>query len=136
MSDNAEELNIPQLFGTNVQKFRKERGMTQEQLSEKLKISQKHLSIIETGTQFASASLIGKLASVLEVSPAQLFGDYKHEVNYEQAKATANATVDVLRNVLDGKFSALYGQLNEIENLLQTKQNGFPPPGSGLTLPM
>jgi len=91
---------------------------------------------IETGAQFASASLIGKLASVLEVSPAQLFGDYKHEVNYEQAKATANATVDVLRNVLDGKFSALYGQLNEIENLLQTKQNGFPPPGSGLTLPM
>ena len=48
---------IPQLFGRNVRKYRKARKLTQEQLSEKLEISQKHLSIIETGTQFASASL-------------------------------------------------------------------------------
>ena len=53
---------IPQLFGKNVRKYRTLKKLTQEQLSEKLSISQKHLSIIETGAQFASASLIQRIS--------------------------------------------------------------------------
>lgn len=68
-------LDIPKLFGKNVQKYRKLAGLTQSELSKKLDISQKHLSIIETGIQFASATLIAKICTVLNVSPAALFGD-------------------------------------------------------------
>ena len=75
-TDNGEE-DIQKLFGKNVQKYRKQAGLTQEQLSIKLQISQKHMSIIETGTQFASAPLIGKIAEALNVSPAMLFGGYE-----------------------------------------------------------
>ena len=51
---NKEKPKIQILFGENVRKYRKKNGLTQEQFSEQLGISQKHLSIIETGTQFAS----------------------------------------------------------------------------------
>ncbi len=84
MEEKADEDDIPQLFGKNVQKYRKEMGLTQEQLSEKLKISQKHLSILENGTQFASASLIGRIATALNVSPAMLFGDSRNDINYDE----------------------------------------------------
>lgn len=68
-------LNIPQLFGKNVQKYRKLAGLTQMELSKRLDITQKHLSIIETGTQFASANLIERICEELNVSPAALFGE-------------------------------------------------------------
>ena len=69
------ELSIPELFGKNVQKYRKLAGLTQTELSKRLDITQKHLSIIETGTQFASANLIAKISEVLDVTPAALFGE-------------------------------------------------------------
>ena len=69
------ELNIPNLFGKNVQKYRKMAGLTQAELSKRLEITQKHLSIIETGTQFASATLIARISKELNVPPAALFGD-------------------------------------------------------------
>ena len=76
--------SIQDLFGRNVKKYRKAARLTQEQLSEKLGISQKHLSIIETGTQFASASLIGRISETLKISPGELFGgangDMKREI--------------------------------------------------------
>lgn len=102
---------IPKLFGKNVQKYRKKVGLTQEQLSIKLQISQKHMSIIETGTQFASAPLIGKIAEALNVSPAMLFGDYEHEVNYEQA----NATALLLEQFIQTQMQVLYSRLDRIE---------------------
>ena len=105
------ESAIPKLFGKNVQKYRKKAGLTQEQLSIKLQISQKHMSIIETGTQFASAPLIGKIAEVLEVSPAMLFGGYEHEVNYEQA----NATALLLEQFIQTQMQVLYSRLDKIE---------------------
>ena len=74
------ELDIPALFGKNVQKCRKQNGLTQAELSKQLEISQKHLSIIETGSQFASASLIARISKVLHVSPAALFGE---DINQE-----------------------------------------------------
>lgn len=68
-------LNIPQMFGKNVQKYRKLAGLTQMELSKRLDITQKHLSIIETGTQFASANLIERICEELNVTPAALFGE-------------------------------------------------------------
>ena len=112
-----EVLNIPRLFGKNVQKYRKEAGLTQEQLSERLKISQKHLSIVETGTQFASASLIGKIATELHVSPAMLFGGYRHEVNYDEV----NAIMAMMQGIFQNHMAGLNARLEKIERLLQRR---------------
>ena len=117
MEEKADADDIPQLFGKNVQKYRKELGLTQEQLSEKLKISQKHLSILETGTQFASASLIGRIAAALNVSPAMLFGGSRNDINY----AEVNAITTMMQNVIQGRMSALESRLDRMEQLLQNR---------------
>ena len=117
MSDQIEAQStpsIPVLFGNNVRKYRKEAGLTQEQLSRQLDISQKHLSIIETGSQFASAPLIEKIANALHVSPATLFGGEKQDVE-------ATKLFGMLDNFLRPRFAMLSSRLDKIESLLQEK---------------
>lgn len=117
MEEKADADDIPQLFGRNVQKYRKELGLTQEQLSEKLKISQKHLSIVETGTQFASASLIGRIARELNVSPAMLFGGSRNDINYEEV----NSIVTMMQTIIQNNMAGLESRLDRIEKLLQER---------------
>lgn len=64
---------VKQLFGQNLHTYRKLRKLSQEQLAEKLDISVKHLSTIETGKVFASAELIEKIAKELDISISALF---------------------------------------------------------------
>lgn len=66
-------MNVKEIFGTNIHTYRKQKKLSQEQLSERLEISVKHLSNMETGKVFASAELIETIALVLEVSVAALF---------------------------------------------------------------
>ena len=114
------ELNIPILFGKNVQKYRKLAGLTQSELSKRLEITQKHLSIIETGTQFASANLIGKLSDVLKVSPGDLFGGSSDEV-LNEIKMMREVIVSMLMNGIMGEFSTLDATLDDIKRLIQSK---------------
>jgi len=66
-------MSVKKLFGNNLHSYRKLRGFSQEQLAEKLNISVKHLSTLETGKVFASADLIEKLSDILNVSISALF---------------------------------------------------------------
>jgi transcriptional regulator with XRE-family HTH domain len=60
-------MNVKNVFGTNLKLYRKEKKLSQEELAEKVEISTKHLSEIERGIVFASASLIDKLAETLDI---------------------------------------------------------------------
>ncbi|MBQ9206405.1 MAG: helix-turn-helix transcriptional regulator [Treponema sp.] len=53
--------------------------MSQEQLAEKLEISVKHLSTLETGKSFVSAELLEKISEILEISPSALFYSAKEK---------------------------------------------------------
>ena len=64
---------IKKVFGTNVKYYRKKRLLSQEQLAEKLNITPKHLSTIETGATFVSAKLLEKITDQLLVSASALF---------------------------------------------------------------
>lgn len=66
-------MGLKQIFGNNLHSYRKLRGLSQEQLAEKLDISVKHLSTMETGKVFASAELIEKISKKLNVSISALF---------------------------------------------------------------
>lgn len=66
-------MSLKQIFGNNIHSYRKLRNLSQEQLAEKLDISVKHLSTLETGKVFASAELIEKIAKELQVSISALF---------------------------------------------------------------
>ncbi len=66
-------MSLKQIFGSNIHSYRKSRNLSQEQLAEKLGVSVKHLSTIETGKVFASAELIEKISDELNVSVSALF---------------------------------------------------------------
>jgi len=103
------EFDIPHLFGKNVQKYRKLAGLTQAELSKRLEITQKHLSIIETGTQFASANLISRISSELNVPPAALFGDDMNQTYFDHLYARLAThfenKINWLRNTLTQEIS-------------------------------
>jgi len=66
-------MEIKAFFGANLKRYRKEKHLSQEQLSEKVDISVKHLSKIERGLTFVSAELLEKLSLHLDISAASLF---------------------------------------------------------------
>jgi transcriptional regulator with XRE-family HTH domain len=74
-------MSIKSSFGENLKFYRKEKRLSQEQLSEKLDISIKHLSAIERGLTFVSAELLEKLSNSLEI-PAFLFFLREKEIFY------------------------------------------------------
>jgi transcriptional regulator with XRE-family HTH domain len=60
-------------FGENVKKWRKERGMTQEQLAEKAGVPRPNLSKIESGQLNVEFNTIVKIADALEITTNLLF---------------------------------------------------------------
>lgn len=72
-------MNIKKIFGENLKKYRKRLKFTQEELSERINITQKHLSLIENGSTFVSAEVIERLSDVLKVPASSFF--YSEEEN-------------------------------------------------------
>lgn len=70
-------MNIKKSIGSRVKEIRKQRGLSQELLAEKLDISQNALSYIETGENFFSAETLEKLIIALDVEPQELF-NFRH----------------------------------------------------------
>ena len=64
---------IKAVLGANIRLYRKKLDLSQEQLAEKLEITPKHMSTIETGATFVSAELLEKLSQYLLVSVSALF---------------------------------------------------------------
>ncbi|MDR2792984.1 MAG: helix-turn-helix domain-containing protein [Treponema sp.] len=77
-------MNIKSSFGENLKFYRKEKHLSQEELSEKVDISVKHLSAIERGLTFVSAELLEKLTVSLEIPVFCLFVK-QHETAYSDA---------------------------------------------------
>ena len=108
------ESSVSKLLGTNVQKYRKNKNLTQTELAEKLGISQKHLSDIETGTKFPSAGLIEKLAKELNVSVAFLFGGSDPSVS-----DISNNVATLIMNQLSPTLNDMSQDVEDIKKMLK-----------------
>ena len=76
-------MDIKIIFGENLKFYRKAKYLSQEQLSEKVDISVKHLSSIERGLNFVSSDLLEKLAFSVDV-PVFYFFVNKREFFYNE----------------------------------------------------
>jgi len=99
-------MNVKGIFGKNLKYYRKGKKLSQEQLSEKVDITVKHLSEIERGIVFASAGLIEKLAKNLNI-PIFVFFLTDNSVYYDNIMLTRiektiieniEYTMDTIRN--------------------------------------
>lgn len=61
------------LLGMRMKEIRKARQMSQEQVSDKVGISPKHLSRVEMGKGYPSLETLEKIASVLQVELKEFF---------------------------------------------------------------
>jgi len=90
-------MEIKSIFGENLKRCRKAKKLSQEQLSEQVDISVKHLSALERGVTFVSAELLERLAVSLEV-PAFYF--FVHEPEIFCADTLLNRVDAIIENRL------------------------------------
>ena len=65
-------MDVVQLLGANVRRYRKLKGMTQEQLALEVGMERSYISDLERGTRNPSVRALGRLAEALSVAPMQL----------------------------------------------------------------
>lgn len=65
-------MDLREVFAANLRKWRHARGVSQDDLAYEAEVSRSYLSQIEKGAHYASLRIIGRLAEVLKVEPAEL----------------------------------------------------------------
>ncbi|HQR02854.1 MAG TPA: helix-turn-helix transcriptional regulator [Rhodocyclaceae bacterium] len=61
------------LIGARIKELRKQAGLTQEQLAERVGLDSRHLSRLEVGRHFPSLDSLENIAKVLNVPMAEFF---------------------------------------------------------------
>lgn len=77
------------IVGANIRRLRKERGLSQEALAGEADLAMRHLGRIERGEGNPTVAILGKLAEVLGVHPADL---YTIELSPSQPPQEAGST--------------------------------------------
>lgn len=73
--DDAQGMNLRSAFGLNLQRLRRERRLSQEQLAHLAGCARAYLSGAEAGRRNATLDTVEALAKVLEVEPSELLRD-------------------------------------------------------------
>jgi transcriptional regulator with XRE-family HTH domain len=66
-------MDLRQFFATNLRRLRHQRKLSQEQLAHDAGIDRAYMSRVERAVTYVGLEIIGKLASILEVDPAEFF---------------------------------------------------------------
>jgi transcriptional regulator with XRE-family HTH domain len=65
-------MDLREVFAANLRRLRHDKGLSQDDLAYEAEVSRSYLSQLEKGVFYASLKIVGKLAAVLEVEPAEL----------------------------------------------------------------
>lgn len=76
--------SLASYVGRNISKFRKLKGLTQEQLGEMVQQPQSYISGIERGEKNVSIETLERITKALQIDPADLFNmDARHKAHDE-----------------------------------------------------
>ena len=107
-------MGVKQEFGKKIKRMRLNRGLTQEELAEAVDLSQRAMSGIETGENFASAETIDKLVSALDTTLEELFA-----TNHLKIEEDLRQEIDEKLNSLNNDSKKLVIVYNVIQSLLK-----------------
>jgi transcriptional regulator with XRE-family HTH domain len=65
-------MDLREVFAANLRRLRHEKGLSQDDLAYEAEVSRSYLSQLEKGAFYASLRILGRLADVLDVEPAEL----------------------------------------------------------------
>lgn len=102
------------LIGQKIRKVRKSRGLSQEELSERVGISTTHMSHIETGNTKLSLPVLVGLALTLEVRTDELL--------FDESPAERTAAMDAITHVLEECDTQ---QIHIIEDVIKALKTAF-----------
>lgn len=94
---NDKKCDIKRLFGANVKKARKIKGLSQEQLAESVGIGISTLSKIECGKSYPNVETIEKIILKLEIDSHLLFMDEKN-VSLDKMYKNILEKIDILKD--------------------------------------
>lgn len=100
-------MDLRKPLGNKIKYFRKQKGLTQEQLAEKIGIETNTLSNVETGKSFMSFKVFQKLPEILEVQPYEFFiydenltVEYKEQLAKKIKKNKNSRVLFLIENIL------------------------------------
>lgn len=100
-------------IGTNIQKARLKKGLTQAILAEKCNVSTKYISALERGISSGSVSLIVDICNILDITPNYIFN-----------KCIYNCHSDSDIDIIDPETSIAFLKLNkENKDFIKTTIN-------------
>jgi len=65
-------MDLRQVFAANLRRLRHAKGLSQEDLAYEADVNRTYMSKLEKGGSYVGLEIIGKLAAVLGVEPAEL----------------------------------------------------------------
>jgi transcriptional regulator with XRE-family HTH domain len=65
-------MDLRQVFANSLRKLRHAKGLSQEELAHEADVNRSYMSELEQGRSYPGLEIIGKLAAVLDVDPAEL----------------------------------------------------------------
>ncbi|KQX67237.1 MULTISPECIES: helix-turn-helix domain-containing protein [unclassified Paenibacillus] len=85
-------------IGARIRVFRKNRGLTQEQLGEKVQQPQSYVGGIERGEKNISLDTLERIVEALEIRPGDLFNSYNGLQSKDQVEK--DRLIDYLTHIL------------------------------------
>ena len=104
-------MGIKDLLGKRIKELRKERGLTQEEFSELINISQRTLSGIESGKNFLTSQTLDKILEIFKIAPDDIF-KLKSLRASDELKKEIIATVKTLS---DDKVRVVYSVIESLK---------------------
>lgn len=102
---NFEEFK--QIYADNIKLKRNQLGLKQDKLAEKINLSEKYISDLETGRRIGSFETLVSIANALEVEPYELLLPAKTAVSYDTKR-----TQELMKR-LRSNFSELVDTMEE-----------------------
>lgn len=90
------------MLGDNIKRIRKEKGLTQNQLSEKLQVAEITVRKWEKGEREPNLETIRNIAAILGVTPAELIGKENSKVILEEIVQISESMCHRLQNMALG----------------------------------
>jgi len=103
-------MRLKQAIGTRIQKIRNQKGLTQDQLSEKVNISPKYLSSIERGKENPTLNTLINIAEKLSVDVEEFFT----EIQLEDPQITKEMVLALIGEANEDQLKVIYKILSVI----------------------
>lgn len=96
-------------IGEQIRKYRKEAGLSQKELGEKLGVTQQHIAQYENGKRIPKLETINNIAGALGIGVRRLYPEFSHEEwqktdTYKQSKNRYDTAIRGISAILSYKY--------------------------------